>query len=108
MTTTLKVYSGNGMSASFRELMPQFERAHHCKVEFKFEPAQVLLREIKAGNATNTDIYDVLSATVTQFFEQEDVEDDENGEEFVPAGTATSEDNVKSLVDAMHIQQQAA
>jgi molybdate transport system substrate-binding protein len=56
MTTTLKVYSGNGMSASLHELMPQFERAHHCKVEFKFEPAQVLLREIKAGNTADLGI----------------------------------------------------
>ena len=56
MTTTLKVYSGNGMSASFRELMPQFEQAHHCKVDFKFEPAQVLLREINAGNSADLGI----------------------------------------------------
>lgn len=53
MTTTLKVCSGNGMSASFRELMPQFERAHDCKVDLHFEPAQVLLREIKAGNTAD-------------------------------------------------------
>ena len=50
MTTMIKVFSGNGLSASFRELMPQFEHAHQCKVEFKFEPAMVLLREINAGN----------------------------------------------------------
>lgn len=50
MTTTLKVFSGNGLSASLRELMPQFEQAHQCKVEFKFEPAMVLLREIQAGH----------------------------------------------------------
>ncbi len=49
MTTMLKVCSGNGMSSSFRELMPQFERAHDCTIELHFEPAQVLLREIKAG-----------------------------------------------------------
>ena len=44
MTTTLKVCSGNGMSASFRELMPQFERAHDCKVDLHFEPAQRVTR----------------------------------------------------------------
>ncbi len=56
MTTTLKVFSGNGLSASFRELMPQFEQAHQCKVEFKFEPAMVLLREINAGNHADVGI----------------------------------------------------
>jgi molybdate transport system substrate-binding protein len=49
LMTTLNVCSGNGMSASFRELMPQFERAHNCAVALHFEPAQILLREIKAG-----------------------------------------------------------
>jgi molybdate transport system substrate-binding protein len=47
--TTLNLCSGNGMSASFRELMPQFERAHNCTVAMHFEPGQILLREIKAG-----------------------------------------------------------
>jgi molybdate transport system substrate-binding protein len=47
--TTVKLCSGNGLSASFRELMPAFERANHCTVEMHFEPAQILLREIKAG-----------------------------------------------------------
>ena len=51
MTTTLNVCSGNGLSASFRELLPQFERAHQCHVAMTFEPAQILLREIKAGKA---------------------------------------------------------
>lgn len=49
--TTLNICSGNGMSASFRELMPQFERAHGCKVDMHFEPAQILLREVKAGKS---------------------------------------------------------
>jgi molybdate transport system substrate-binding protein len=47
--TTIKVCSGNGLSASFRELLPQFERAHNCIVAMTFEPAQILLRGIKAG-----------------------------------------------------------
>lgn len=47
--TTLNLCSGNGMSASFRELMPQFERAHNCSVVMHFEPGQILQREIKAG-----------------------------------------------------------
>jgi molybdate transport system substrate-binding protein len=47
--TTLNLCSGNGMSASFRELMPQFERANNCTVAMHFEPAQILVREIKAG-----------------------------------------------------------
>jgi molybdate transport system substrate-binding protein len=47
--TTLNLCSGNGMSASFRELMPQFERAHNCTIAMHFEPGQILLREIKAG-----------------------------------------------------------
>ena len=51
MTITLNACSGNGMSASFRELMPQFERTHGCKVAFTYEPAQILLREIKSGKA---------------------------------------------------------
>ena len=46
---TLNLCSGNGMSASFRELMPQFERANNCKVAMHFEPGQILLPEIKAG-----------------------------------------------------------
>ena len=51
MTITLNACSGNGMSASFRELLPQFERTHDCKVAFTYEPAQILLREIKSGKA---------------------------------------------------------
>jgi molybdate transport system substrate-binding protein len=46
---TLQLCSGNGMSASFRELMPLFERAHNCQVVMHFEPGQILQREIKAG-----------------------------------------------------------
>lgn len=46
---TLKVMSGNGMSSSLRELLPPFERAHGCKVDMLYEPAQILMREIKAG-----------------------------------------------------------
>lgn len=53
---TLKLCSGNGMSASFRELMPQFERAHNCQVAMHFEPAQILLREIKSGLAVDVGI----------------------------------------------------
>lgn len=49
MAVTLSICSGNGMSASFRELMPQFERAHDCKVAMHFEPAQILLQEIRGG-----------------------------------------------------------
>lgn len=51
--TTLNVCSGNGMSASFRELMPQFERANNCSVALHFEPAQILLREIRSGMAVD-------------------------------------------------------
>ena len=51
MAVTLNLCSGNGMSASFRELMPQFERAHDCKVAMHFEPGQILQREIKAGKS---------------------------------------------------------
>ncbi len=51
MTITLNVCSGNGMSASFRQLLPLFEQAHNCKIAMTFEPAQILLREIKAGKA---------------------------------------------------------
>jgi molybdate transport system substrate-binding protein len=47
--TTLNLCSGNGMSSSFRELMPKFERAHGCNIVMHFEPGQILLREIKAG-----------------------------------------------------------
>jgi molybdate transport system substrate-binding protein len=46
---TVKVYSGNGMSASLGELLPQFERTHSCKVDVTYAPAQVMLREVKAG-----------------------------------------------------------
>ena len=51
--STINLCSGNGMSASYRELMPQFERAHNCKVAMHFEPGQILLREIKAGRAVD-------------------------------------------------------
>jgi molybdate transport system substrate-binding protein len=54
--TTLNLCSGNGMSASFRELMPQFERANNCTVAMHFEPAQILLREIKGGMAADIGI----------------------------------------------------
>lgn len=49
MAATLSICSGNGMSASFRELMPQFEHANNCKVAMHFEPAQILLQEIRGG-----------------------------------------------------------
>lgn len=54
--TTLNLCSGNGMSSSFRELMPRFERANNCKVAMHFEPAQILLREIKSGLAVDVGI----------------------------------------------------
>ncbi|MEQ1772291.1 MAG: substrate-binding domain-containing protein [Burkholderiales bacterium] len=50
---TVRVYSGNGMSASLAELLPQFERAHDCKVDVTFAPAQVMLREVKAGRTAD-------------------------------------------------------
>ena len=50
---TVKVYSGNGMSASLGELLPQFERAHGCTVDVTFAPAQVMLREVKAGRSAD-------------------------------------------------------
>lgn len=50
---TLKLYSGNGMSSSLRVLLPQFERAHDCKIETLYEPAQILLREITAGHTAD-------------------------------------------------------
>ena len=56
MSIALHVMSGNGMSASFGELIPQFERAHHCAVALHFEPAQVLLRDIKAGQTADLGI----------------------------------------------------
>jgi len=49
----VKVYSGNGMSASLGELLPAFERAHDCKVEVTYAPAQVMLREVKAGRTAD-------------------------------------------------------
>ncbi len=53
MTATVRVYSGNGMSASLIELLPQFERAHGCKVDVIYAPAQVMLREVKAGRTAD-------------------------------------------------------
>jgi len=50
---TLKVYSGNGMSASLGELLPAFEREHGCKVDVAYAPAQVMLREVKAGRTAD-------------------------------------------------------
>lgn len=50
---TVKVYSGNGMSSSLRELLPPFEREHDCKVSVTYEPAQILLREITAGHTAD-------------------------------------------------------
>ena len=50
---TIKVYSGNGMSASLAELLPPFEREHDCKVDVTFAPAQVMLREVKAGRTAD-------------------------------------------------------
>jgi molybdate transport system substrate-binding protein len=56
MTTTLRLCSGNGMSASLGVLLPQFERAHDCKVDVTFGPAQVMLREITAGRTADLGI----------------------------------------------------
>ena len=53
---TLKLYSGNGMSSSLRVLLPQFESANNCTVETLYEPAQILLREIKAGRTADLGI----------------------------------------------------
>jgi molybdate transport system substrate-binding protein len=50
---TVRVYSGNGMSASLGELLPPFEREHGCKVDVTFGPAQVMLREIKSGKTAD-------------------------------------------------------
>lgn len=50
---TVKVFSGNGMSASLGELLPPFEREHGCKVDVVFAPAQVTLREVKAGRSAD-------------------------------------------------------
>jgi molybdate transport system substrate-binding protein len=49
----VRVYSGNGMSASLAELLPLFEREHDCKVDVTFAPAQVMLREVKAGRTAD-------------------------------------------------------
>jgi molybdate transport system substrate-binding protein len=56
MSATVRVCSGNGMSASFGELMPLFGSKHQCKVEVTYAPAQVLLREIKAGRTADLGI----------------------------------------------------
>ena len=53
---TVKLFSGNGMSASLGELLPQFEHAHDCKVDVTFGPAQAMLREIKAGRTADLGI----------------------------------------------------
>lgn len=50
---TVKVFSGNGMSASLGELLPPFEREHGCKVDVIYAPAQVTLREVKAGRTAD-------------------------------------------------------
>ena len=65
---TVKVYSGNGMSSSLRELLPIFERAHDCKVVITYEPAQILLREITAGRTADLAILGggVMDQVVTQ------------------------------------------
>lgn len=68
---TLNLCSGNGMSSSFRELMPQFERAHECNVAMHFEPAQILLREIKAGLAVDVGI--LGKATLDQLAKDGDI-----------------------------------
>lgn len=49
MGASIRVFSGNGHSASFAELLPHFERDNNCTVEVRYAPAQVTLREIKAG-----------------------------------------------------------
>jgi molybdate transport system substrate-binding protein len=49
----VKVFSGNGMSASLGELLPPFEREYGCKVDVVFAPAQVTLREVKAGRTAD-------------------------------------------------------
>ena len=50
---SLTLFSGNGMSSSLRVLLPQFERAHACKIETLYEPAQILLREITGGRTAD-------------------------------------------------------
>jgi molybdate transport system substrate-binding protein len=52
----VKVFSGNGHSASLSELLPRFERDNNCKVEMHYAPAQVTLREVKAGASADLGI----------------------------------------------------
>ncbi len=56
MATRLKVFSGNGLSASLGELLPRFEREHDCKVDMHYAPAQVTLREVRAGDTADLGI----------------------------------------------------
>ena len=49
MKTQLKVYCGNGMSASLNVLIPLFEKEHQCQLQMLFNPAQVVLRDMQAG-----------------------------------------------------------
>lgn len=44
------------MSASFRELIPRFERAHGCVLDVTYGPAKAMLREIKAGRTADVGV----------------------------------------------------
>jgi molybdate transport system substrate-binding protein len=57
MSAQIKVFSGNGLSASFAELLPRFERAHDCSIEIRYAPAQVTLREINSGATGDLGIF---------------------------------------------------
>ena len=69
---TVKVFSSNSMQASLGELLPQFERAHHCKLSVEFDTAKLTMERINRGevadllivNASTMDQLEALRKTV--------------------------------------------
>ena len=53
---TLKVFTSNSMRGVLAQLGPEFERARGCTLETSFDPAQIMMRRIAAGESADVAI----------------------------------------------------
>ena len=51
--TTLRLFVSNSLRGALAELLPAFERERGCKIDVSFDPAQVMLKRIAAGQSAD-------------------------------------------------------
>ncbi|MCC7081862.1 MAG: substrate-binding domain-containing protein [Burkholderiales bacterium] len=49
----IEVFSGNGMRAALAQLAPQFERASGDTLQVSYDPGQIILRRVEAGETAD-------------------------------------------------------